>query len=440
MDIGQSSMRWWHGAAPASALSPGRRVYTLIMMGLVTALAVVDRNILNILLTPIQSELGASDTAMGLLTGTAFAVFYVTAAVPLARLADLGNRRNLLSASLLVWSFATTISGTATSYVHLLLARIGVAAGEASSNPAIMSIISDIYPPNRRATAIGATLVGTGVGILIGSALGGYFAETLGWRAAFVAVGVPGIILAVIMWLTVPEPMRGGSEGGLREDPDSRSTWSVLQYLARIPSFLHMVLGKSTLQIGSQASLIWTPTYLIRVHDWSLAKTGLFYGVTLALATTSAALIGGPLADRLARRRGPGWYLYFSSAAVVLAIPLALGIITASSGIAAIVFIFFYATILGCQNTPAMAAVLEVVRPRMRGFTTAIINLVFNLVGAGLGGFLIGLLNDRLSAVHGDHAIRYSMLLIPASMVVGTVFYLLGARTMDQDVRAARQT
>lgn len=414
------------------------KFYALVMMGVVTALAWMDRNILNILLTPIKEEIGASDTAMGLLTGVAFAFFYATAAIPLARLVDFGNRRNLLAISLAIWSGATALCGTATGYVHLLLARIGVAAGEASCNPAIMSIISDLYPKDRRATAIGATLIGTGVGVMLGSVFGGLVAQELGWRVAFIVVGLPGILVALLMWLTVPEPPRGGAEGPPKPDADSATAWRTLVYLFRIPSFSLIALGKTCVQIATQASLIWFPTFLIRVHGFSLAEAGLYYGLAIALATTSAALIGGPISDRLAGR-SVAWYLRFCVLAMVLSAPMAVGLALTNSAQLAVLFVFLYGFTSALNTTPSMAAALAIVRPRMRGFMTAVVNFIYNLLGAALGGLIVGYLNDRLAPQFGDQAIRYSLLMMPVAITFAGLFYLAGSFTIVRDVKRAEQ-
>lgn len=429
--------RLWRGAASRNDPSAAAKLYTLVIMGLVTALAMMDRNILNILLTPIKQEIGASDTAMGLLTGTAFAFFYATAAIPMARLVDTRNRRNILALSLSFWSVATALCGLAANYWHLLLARIGVAAGEASSNPAIMSIISDHYPPSRRATAIGATLIGTGVGVMFGSMFGGYLADELGWRTAFVVVGLPGALVALLMWLTVPEPVRGASEGGLKPDPDSDTVWKTVRYLARIPSFTYITLAKSFVQIATQASLIWFPTYLVRVHGFTLTETGFYYGVAIALATICAALVGGPIADRLARR-GTAWYLRFAILAVLLAAPSAVALSFTTSPAVAVALVFAYGFTASLNNTPSMAAALAIVRPRMRGFMTAVVNFIFNLIGAGLGGLIVGLFNDMLAPRYGDEAIRYSLLLMPVMLIAAAAFYFLGSLVVEKDVQKAQ--
>ncbi len=424
------------GAQRSGEWSRGVRVYVLVIMGAVSALAYMDRNILNVLLTPIKKEIGASDTAMGLLTGAAFAVFYATAAIPLARFVDFGNRRNLLTASLAVWSVATALCGAAGSYVQLLIARIGVAFGEAPSTPAIMSILADIYPPDRRATAIGVTLIGTGVGVMLGSVFGGLLAQHFGWRTAFVVVGLPGVIVAALMWLTVAEPMRGASEGGLKEDPDSETVWRTLRYLMGVPTVVLIALAKTCVQIGSQASLIWFPTFLIRVHGFTVGQTGLYYGVAIAAATTLAAVIGGPIADRLAGR-SVVWYLRFCVLSMLLSGPISAALAFTPSAHLAVLFVFLYGFTSSLNTTPSMAAALAIVRPRMRGVMTAGVNFIFNVVGATAGGLIIGWLNDQLAPRFGDEAIRYSLLLMPAAIALAAIFYIAGCFTIVRDAKRA---
>ncbi len=429
----------WTGAAQRASLSPSYKIYMLVMMGLVTALSYMDRNLLNILLVPIQKEIGASDTMMGLLTGTAFAFFYATAAIPVSRIADRGNRRTLLAIAAAIWSAATAACGLASTYFHLLLARVGVASGEAAAAPAIFSMIADLYPPNRRATAIGATLIGTGLGVLFGSFFGGHLTDAFGWRTAFVVVGLPGIFVALVIWLTVPEPVRGASEGGLKPDPDSDTIGSTIRYLLSIPTFAYIVFAKSSVQIATQASLIWFPAYLIRVHGMSLTQTGLWYGLSIAMATLLAAIISGVASDWLARR-GTVWYMRFCILSMMLAGPVAIVLTLAQTKVVAVAFVFLYGFSAALNTTPSMAAALAIVRPRMRGFMTAVTNFCFNLIGAGIGGVLIGALNDALKPRYGDEAIRYSLLIIPVFATIAAILYFLGTRTIAKDTQKAQMT
>jgi len=400
------------GAPQTETPSPGLKAFTLVMVCLVTLFAMTDRNILNILLTPIKAELGVSDTMMGLLTGTAFAVFYCTAAIPMARLVDAGNRRNILTLSLAFWSAATALCGFASTYWHLLIARMGVAAGESSANPAIMSMIS-------------------------GAAFGGYLADEIGWRGAFVVVGLPGLLLAVVMWLFIPEPIRGAYDGGAKANATDASTWLTIRYLFSVPSFDLIALAKTSAQIATQSQLIWFPTYLIRVHGLSLTETGLYYGLTIGLGTTISSLIGGPLADFLARR-GAVWYMRVCILSMVLAAPFALAISFAPNAFWAIGLLFCWNLSSALNTNASMAAALAVVRPRTRGMMTAMVYFIYNLIGAGLGGLLIGALNDTLAPRFGQEAIRYSLMAMPAASAVAGILYFFGSRTIQRDVDRAR--
>ncbi len=436
----QSVLRtFMHGPASRFDMSPRLKIYTLFLMGVITALAVMDRNILNILLTPIKAEIGASDTAMGLLTGTAFAVFYATAAIPISRIVDVGNRRNLLAISLAIWSAATAACGLAHNYWHLLLGRIGVAAGESSANPAIMSIISDLYPPTQRAMALGVTLMGTGVGVLMGSALGGYLAEHYDWRHAFMVVGIPGLLLSLLLFWTTPEPVRGASEGGMKADPDSETLGATMRYVMRTPTFLYVVTAKTFVQLATQAQLIWAPAFLVRVHDMPLTQVGLYYGLAIAGGTIGAAIVAGLISDRLAKR-GAVWYLRFGIMSNLVSAPVAAMIAMTQNGTWAVIMIFLYAFASSTNTTPSFAGALAVVRPRMRGFTVAVIYFVTNLVGAGLGGLIVGALNDALEPRFGDEAIRYSLLVMPCFLSISAVVYYFSTRTIARDVARAQQT
>jgi predicted MFS family arabinose efflux permease len=427
-------LRALKGSPPDDKPSDRKKIYVLFTMAVVTALAMMDRNILNILLVPIQRDIGASDTAMGLLTGTAFAVFYCTAAIPIARLVDTRNRRNILSLSLAFWSVATALSGLASTYWHLLWARIGVAAGEASANPAIISIITDHYTQRRRATALGATLIGTGIGVLLGNFSGGLLAQEFGWRLAFFVVGAPGVVMALLMWMTVGEPTRGAADGGLKHDPHDATFFGVVRHLVGIPSLVLICVGKSFVQISTQAGLIWFPAYLIRIHGYSLAETGLYFGLAIAVGAILAAIGGGPIADLLARR-GTAWHLRFCVLSMLLAVPMTFGISQTSSPLVAMILIWGYGFTAALNTIPSVTAALALTEPRMRGLVTAIMNFIMNFLGAGLGGFLIGALNDVMAPRYGDQSIRYSLLVMPIMLTLAAAIYFTGSLQIDRDMR-----
>ncbi|MFW6092898.1 MAG: spinster family MFS transporter [Pseudomonadota bacterium] len=427
------------GAPQRATLSSRYKAYMLLLMALIAMLAHIDRYILSILLVPIQQDLGASDTAMGLLGGLAFIAFYALAAVPVGRYADRGNRRNLLAVAVAVWSTATALCGAATQFVHLLLARIGVAAGESAANPASMSMIADMYPENRRATAIAFILVGTGVGITLGSFLAGVINDAFGWRTAFVIMGLPGVVLAAVIWLTFPEPVRGTYDSEAtrgKVDEDSKTIGRTLRYLFTIPTFPALVVGKSLLQISFQAWLLWLPTFLIRVHEMTPSEMGLWFGLSSGGGAIVASLIGGPASDWLARN-GKRWYLLFCAGAAAVGVPLSLAVLTVESTYVAVAMMLVYAILAGTVTAPSVAAGLAIVRPRMRAFMSVVSFICINLVGAGLGPLIIGAISDALKPVYGEEAIRYAMLIVPVAMVLCSIAFLWGSRTIERDARTA---
>ena len=218
------------------------RHYALGVLVVVYTFNFIDRQILSILMKSIKLELGLSDQALGFLAGFAFAAFYAVLGMPIALWADRGNRRNLISLALAIWSVMTALSGLAQNFTHLALARIGVGIGEAGCSPPAHSMISDHYPPAQRATALGIYSIGIPLGVMFGLFIGGWINEAFGWRYAFFVVGVPGLLLAVLVRLTLQEPPRGLSENRSAEDAAPAFTETV-KFLLRRPAFLHIAFG-----------------------------------------------------------------------------------------------------------------------------------------------------------------------------------------------------
>ena len=220
---------------------PSVRNYALVILTLVYTFNFIDRQLLSILQEAIKADLVLSDAQLGLLTGFAFAMFYVTAGVPIARLADRSNRKNIVAASVGLWSFMTTVSGFVQNYTQLLLARIGVGIGEAGGSPPSHSIVSDIYPKEQRASALSFYSTGVNLGIMFGFLFGGWLNEFFGWRVAFLVVGIPGIILGGVVYATVPEPVRGLLEN--KKVTDAQVAFlEVVSGLWQRKTFRHMAL------------------------------------------------------------------------------------------------------------------------------------------------------------------------------------------------------
>ena len=279
-----------------------QRRYTLFMLVLVFTSSHVDRQIMGILGQPIKESLMISDTQLGLLTGIMFAVFYATLGMPMAMWADRNNRRNLISFSVFLWSLMTALCAAASNFMQLLLLRIGVGVGEAGSNPPSHSMIADLYPPERRSTAM--AIFGTGInwGILIGFLVGGWINEWYGWRVAFLVVGLPGILLALAVQFTVKEPPRGYSEA-LKTESKPPRFWTVVGFMWRSPVLRHVVIAGALVSFAGYASVIWVPIYLVRIHEMSTGEVGSYLALLIGVGGAIGIYLGGRIADFMAARR-----------------------------------------------------------------------------------------------------------------------------------------
>ncbi|MEM9921866.1 MAG: MFS transporter, partial [Bacteroidota bacterium] len=255
------------------------KAYVLLLLTGVYTFNFIDRQILVILQESIKGELGLSDTQLGLLTGLSFALFYVTLGIPVARLADKGNRRNIIAISLALWSLMTAISGLVTNFMQLLLARIGVGVGEAGGSPPAHSMISDYFPPERRATALSVYSLGIYFGILLGYIGGGWLNQLYGWRIALMALGIPGILYALLLLFTVKEPPKGLSDHQIQEK-SSDSFADVLRLLASKKTFVFLALGCGAQTFGNYGVGNFYAPFLARVHEMPVGEIGTWLGLT----------------------------------------------------------------------------------------------------------------------------------------------------------------
>ena len=418
-----------------SSASATRRNYVLAVLVLVYAVNFIDRNLLFVLLQPIKEELGASDAAMGLLTGFAFVVFFTLAGIPIARLADRGSRRDVMSLGIAFWSLMTAASGFVTSYAQLALVRVGVGVGEASATPSAHSIISDLFPPERRARALAIYSTGANFGVLFGLLLGGIIQDSLGWRAAFMIIGLPGLAVALLVRTTVPEPRRGQSEG-LADSGDAPGTATVLRYLASLRTFRHLALSAGLYGITCYGLVGWAPTFIVRVHGWSYAETGFKAGLAIGLSGACGAIATGVLSDRLARR-DRRWLLWIPVVAALLQVPFHI-LFALSTGPGVAILALVPINFLNVIYAPPTYALTQGLAPlRMRAMATATLLFFLNLIGMGLGSFLVGYLNDILLPAYGADAIRISMLALLLANAWGIVHSLLATRTLEADLARA---
>lgn len=406
--------------------------YVLALLSLTYVLNFIDRQILAMLIEPIKKEFGVSDTAMGFLSGFAFVFFYTIAGIPVARWADRGSRKAIITAALVIWSAMTAACGLARSFAQLAMARVMVGIGEAGGSPPAHSLIADYFPPRQRATALAVYAWGVYVGAALAFLAGGYLIQRYDWRTAFVIVGLPGVALAILFGLTVREPPRGWSEG--RSAAPAPPLAETLRHLAGCRAFVFVALGSSVQSLSGYGVLTWGPTFLSRVHAMSWSDIGIAFGSIIGVAGCLGAFIGGRLADRFGARDAR-WYMRLPAIQSLLCVPFAAGFVLMPTPEGALLsFGPFYA--LGAMYLGPMFAVVQGLAPlRMRTLASAILLFVVNMVGLGLGPLAIGLLNDHVFAAHGAEAIRYSMLVMGVAGGGGGLLFWLSSRTLASELR-----
>ena len=424
----------------AVSFSDGYRRYALGLLTVVYVFNFVDRQILSILLQPIKEDLQLSDTALGFLTGIAFALFYTFAGIPIARWADRGVRRSIIALGLTVWSCMTALTGFAQSFAQLALARVGVGIGEAACTPPAHSLVSDYFPPERRATALSIYSLGIPIGIMVGMLAGGWINQFLGWRTAFFVVGLPGLLLAVVVRLTLREPPRGHSEGIQASVPSTEpaeSTQDVLRFLWSLRSFRHLSLAAALHAFYGYGALAFIPVFMIRVHGMTnTGELGTWLGLIAGIMGGIGTFLGGVLGDRLAgRRKDPRWYVWLPAAATLCSVPFAFLFYLWPEGRPALL-LSIPATMMGAMYLgPTFAITQALVKLRMRAVASAILLFIINLIGLGLGPQTVGIVSDMLEPNYGIESIRYALLSV---VVVGSVWsvlhYVLAARTLQEDL------
>lgn len=406
--------------------SPGYRWYVLAVLTLGYIFNFIDRQVMTILLEPIKSEFGATDTQMGLLTGLAFALFYATLGVPMARLADRWSRRNVLVISMSVWSGMTALCATASSFGQLALYRIGVGVGEAGGTPPSQSLLADIFPPEQRSLAQGVLASGTNIAVLVGLFGGALLADAYGWRNVFWIFGLPGIALAVLIRFTVREPVRA------RETiADDSSLWVAIRRINALPAFPSIALGVGTTAVAGYGLGVWSPSFMIRVHGLSLVDAGLYLGLIGVFGGILGTLLSAVLVDRLAQR-DPGWQLRLPMIGVLISIPTqALFLLWPAEHYwmlgdkvfpVALVFMFLSAIFASFWIAPSYAAVQNLVPPHWRTQAAALLLFILNLLGLGLGPLVVGWLSDVYGDL-GDVSIRYALLSSLAFCLVGALSF-----------------
>ncbi|MBO6701965.1 MAG: MFS transporter [Pseudomonadales bacterium] len=412
------------------------RWYALGVLVLVYVSSHVDRQIMGILLEPIKGDLGASDTQMGFLIGITFALFYATLGIPIAMLADRGNRRNIITIAITVWSGMTVLCGYVQSFAQLALARIGVGIGEAGSTPPTHSMISDMFPASERGTAMGIYAMGINIGLLVAYLGGGWMSEHWGWRTTFIVVGLPGLLIALLVRLTVDEPVRGASDSQQSLN-DAPPFMNVARHLWRTPAARHVIFGSSLAGFVGYGMTLWLPAFFVRSHGLSQTEVGLTLALVSGIVGGIGTFTAGKFADMLAARdvRWFAWVVAIGKGGLV---PFLVLFFLMQDFTNAILIYLIPAFFGGFYLAPTFAMIQSLVPPEMRAVAAAITLFMLNIIGMGIGPQGVGILSDVLSTEYGKESLRYSLMIFGTVNIWCAFHYFVGARTLKEDIARAQ--
>lgn len=412
-----------------SQVTRAYRGYVLALLTLVYVVNFVDRQVLAVLIEPIKRDLQLTDSQLGFLSGMAFAFFYVTFGVPLARLADRRSRRNLMAACMAAWSIMTALCGLAGNFMQLLAARIGVAIGEAGCVAPAHSVISDYFRAQDRPAAIGIFSTGASLGIFVGLLLGGWLSETYGWRETLVLIGLPGVLVSLLMLATLREPLRGMSGARAPAATAGAGNWrSLLQVRALL--WIAIATGLQSMVVYGTAS--WLPAFYMRVHGMHASQVGTILAIVNGLVAGAGAAIGAYVAGRLARN-DVRWLLWLPAVATLVATPLyflAVNVDDAQLSYLALT----PAAFLGAMYAPcALAATHGLTGDALRATGIALVLLVSNFIGIGGGALLVGFVSDLFIAADPTHSLRYGLEVVLIANLLAFAGYLLASRSLLRD-------
>ena len=382
--------------------------YAVIVLLFAYVLSFVDRIIMSLLVIPIQKDLDISDTQMGLLMGLAFAIFYTVVGIPIARLSDVKSRKIIVSIGIFLWSIMTAVCGLARSFLELFLARIGVGVGEATLSPAAYSMIADYFPENKLGKAIAVyqsgALFGSGIAFIIGGAIVGlivnssatslpFLGELQPWQLAFIIVGLPGVLMALVM-LSVKEPKRTGIKKDLGT---SVTIKDAVRYMVKNSKvYLSVFIGFSMLAIPITTIFTWYPTYLQRIHDLTIGESGKILGLILFFLSSSGVFFGGWLVDFLKRRNYQDSFFRVGLIAAITPVPFTL-FVSSMSDIDATIILLCPFIFLASMPLAIGPIVLQIISPnQLRAQTGAIYMLFMNLLTAAIATSGIGFITDYI--------------------------------------------
>lgn len=404
----------------------GYRSYVLGLTLIVYSFSYIDRTLSGILASAMKTDLGLSDTQLGLINGTAFALLFAVATVPFGWLADRMSRTRIISGAFMLWSVATGAFGIANNSVQLMLARAGVGLGEAAGVGSCHALLTDYFPYSQRARVMAIYGFGVPVGVAIGSAGGGWIAGIWGWRAAFLIAGVLGFLLALLFKLTIREPARVVLEG---EASTPQPFFRSIRMMITKPGYMFVCFGCTFSSAATLAQFFWLPSYMARSFHIDMVAIAAIFGAVQLVGGVSGAAIGGYLSDRFVRGN-PAAPALVAASGFLLACPFVVMVALASDARIAWAF-FLLATIMASLgNGPTVAAVQYFASPVLRGTASAILTFCIMVLAMGLGVPLVGLLSDRLAQSYAGESLRYALLSLPVCYLTGGMLFMAATRWM----------
>ena len=410
-----------------SEKSPGGRVLLILLLAYIFNF--IDQQIIGVLALPIKAEFGLSDTALGNL-GVVFGIFYAAIALPIAWLADRRSRVAIIAASIGLWSLFTAGCGLASTYTQLIIARMGVAFGEAGGIAPSYALIADFYPRERRSRALAFFSLGIPIGSALGIFFGGWLATHLSWRDAFLIVGLAGLPTALLVRFLIPEPPRGGQDEAPGETAPPFA--EAARMLARNPSFWLLSFGAASGSILGYGLIFWLPSFFNRSFGLAAGEVGWFYGSIVLVGGAAGTWLGGWLGDRLGPAR-PAAYAQIPAICFLVTVPaLALGLFAPNLWLAWLLFAFAQMTALAWLG-PVLSAFQHIVRPAIRATASAGFLFINNLIGIAVGIYVLGWLSDRMRADHGADSLQYSILYGLGFYLLSAGIYFAAARRLKRD-------
>lgn len=409
----------------------------LFLLTLIAMVQFFDRALMVVILEPLKQEFSLTDAQLGFLSGFSYAAAFALAGIPFGWMADRGNRRNLLAALLAIWSALVAFAGSANSFMALVITRVGIGAADAGGQPCSVSIISDLYPAQRRAGAVAIFFVGVPLGMASGFIVGAIVAGQLGWRTAFYVAAVPGVVLTILLLLLVKEPKRGASDGISESKDLAPSLSETIGFMRSQKSLVYLMLASVLVTASSSAMMSWIGSLLVRVHSLSLENVGLLTGLCMGGFGAIGTLVFGWVADRQGMKDMRNQPRMMAIAAAVIAVSgTAVSLLPTVLGAA--VSLALFASMVAGLNGPTYALTQSLVKVRMRGTSMSTLVVLLNLIGVGVGPALAGILSDQFAAAYGAESVRWAMVCVLLMNIPAVFLFVRCAHTIQDDLQRAQ--